>query len=438
MAENRDWRDEVEQVVSVRGQRAWLGRKGAKKDLYERLSKVEASTWSEVEDGMMSPGITKEELLQKFSDPAGNLSARVMIRHAIQQGFKEISPGRFEPKWRCIDDAARSLSNLCTRMMETIVTPMFYFPAIVCKEIARQCSLRGVPLPEVSVSCDDIWAAYRRIPNAQENFSIVAVYSFQRKCVLYFAVKGHSFGLVSSVVNFNRLPHLLVEVAVRLFAVPCTHFVDDYCAVDLKIGRGSGQQALVSLHEEVGFDFEDSKRKFATDESDDSNTFLGVITDTSKFKEHGEVSFRPTEKRKSGILRMLREAKKAAFLSGHSAQVILGKLDFCLQAAACKIGRAATQALVQRAACEDPKVDVRRRPGNTLQMRPGIPVRLKVPPQMTGLQEDKDKQTFDDCALRVLQVGKLGQIKIQAEDPIGNKRILWVDPEDLIPVRSTG
>ena len=81
----------------------------------------------------------------------------------------------------------------------------------------------------------------------------MAVYSFQRKCVLYFAVKGHSFGLVSSVVNFNRLPHLLVEVAVRLFAVPCTHFVDDYCAVDLKIGRGSGQQALVSLHEEVGF-----------------------------------------------------------------------------------------------------------------------------------------------------------------------------------------
>ena len=323
-------------------------------------------------------------------------------------------------------------------MMEIIVTPMFYFPAIVCKEIARQCSLRGVPLPEVSVSCDDIWAAYRRIPNAQENFSIVAVYSFQRKCVLYFAVKGHSFGLVSSVVNFNRLPHLLVEVAVRLFAVPCTHFVDDYCAVDLKIGRGSGQQALVSLHEEVGFDFEDSKRKFATDESDDSNTFLGVITDTSKFKEHGEVSFRPTEKRKSGILRMLSEAKKAAFLSGHSAQVILGKLGFCLQAAACKIGRAATQALVQRAACEDPKVDVRRRPGNTLQMRPGTSVRLKVPPQMTGLQEDKDKQTFDDCALRVLQVGKLGQIKIQAEDPIGNKRILWVDPEDLIPVRSTG
>ena len=437
MAENRDWRDEVEQVVSVRGQRAWLGRKGAKKDLYESLSKVEASTWSEVEDGMMSPGITKEELLQKFSDPAGNLSARVMIRHAIQQGFKEISPGRFEPKWRCIDDAARSLSNLCTRMMEIIVTPMFYFPAIVCKEIARQCSLRGVPLPEVSVSCDDIWAAYRRIPNAQENFSIVAVYSFQRKCVLYFAVKGHSFGLVSSVVNFNRLPHLLVEVAVRLFAVPCTHFVDDYCAVDLKIGRGSGQQALVSLHEEVGFDFEDSKRKFATDESDDSNTFLGVITDTSKFKEHGEVSFRPTEKRKSGILRMLREAKKAAFLSGHSAQVILGKLGFCLQAAACKIGRAAAQALVQRAACEDPKVDVRRRPGNTLQMRPGIPVRLKVPPQTTGMQEDKDKQTFDDCALRVLQVGKLGQITIQAEDPIGNKRILWVDPEDLIPVRST-
>jgi hypothetical protein len=55
------------------------------------------------------------------------------------------------------------------------------------------------------------------------------------------------------------------------------------------------------------------------------------------------------------MLRMLREVKKAAFLSGHSAQVILGKLGFCLQAAACKIGRAATQALVQRAAREDPK-----------------------------------------------------------------------------------
>jgi hypothetical protein len=60
--------------------------------------KVESNTWSEVEDGMMSPGITREELLRKFSDPAGKFSARVMIRHVIQQGFKEISPGRFEPK----------------------------------------------------------------------------------------------------------------------------------------------------------------------------------------------------------------------------------------------------------------------------------------------------------------------------------------------------
>ena len=98
---------------------------------------------------MMSPGITREEILQQFSDPAGKFSTRVMIRHVIQQGFKEISPGKFEPKWRCIDDAARSLSNICTRMMETIVTPMFYFPSIVCKEVAMQCGPRGVPLPEV-------------------------------------------------------------------------------------------------------------------------------------------------------------------------------------------------------------------------------------------------------------------------------------------------
>ena len=111
----------------------------------------------------------------------------------------------------------------------------------------------------------------------------MAVYSFQRQCVLYFAVKGHSFGLVSSVVNFNRLPSISRGGCAALCG-PMHSFVDDYCAVDLKIGRGSGQQALVSLHEEVGFDFEYSKRKFATDESDDSNTFLGVITDTSNLR----------------------------------------------------------------------------------------------------------------------------------------------------------
>ena len=57
---------------------------------------------------------------------------------------------------------------------------------------------------------------------------------------------------------------------------------------------------------------------------------------------------------------------------------------------------------------------------------------------MTTSQQIDDKQKFDDCALRVIQVGKLGQIKIQAEDPNGNKRTLWVDREDLIPARSTG
>ena len=138
----------------------------------------------------MTPGMRIEDLIRAFTGEDGVFTARVMARHGVQQGFKEVRPGVFEIKIRCIDDAARSGSNLCTFILETITTPSFMFPAAVAQEIARQCASACPPreMPDTSVACEDLWAAYRRIPCAQSQFSIVAVFCLKEMCTLYLSL----------------------------------------------------------------------------------------------------------------------------------------------------------------------------------------------------------------------------------------------------------
>ena len=66
---------------------------------------------------------------------------------------------------------------------------------------------------------------------------------------------------MSSVLNFNRVPHLMCVAAALLFAAPVDHFFDDYLTMDLKVGRGSAQECLDALHNAVRLRLEPKKRK---------------------------------------------------------------------------------------------------------------------------------------------------------------------------------
>jgi hypothetical protein len=134
-----------------------------KVDWLELLQAVAAATEKEVRDCWMGPGMTLQELIDKYGQPDGTLKARV--------------------------------------------------------------------------GTDDMRSAYRRIQCSQQGYTVVCVYTFgEQPGQLFFPVYGFNFGHVSSVVQYNRAPELLVHVARKLFLYVTEHYVDDYATIDV-VGR---------------------------------------------------------------------------------------------------------------------------------------------------------------------------------------------------------
>ena len=118
---------------------------------------------------------------------------------------------------------------------------------------------------ELTLALDDLWAAYRRIPTSEPHFTIIAIWSLKANNgaggVRFFPVHGHNFGLESSVVNFSRLPALLVRIARLLLAVPVANYIDDYMQIDLRRAGDSAQRSVTALHKIAGLGFEPDKSK---------------------------------------------------------------------------------------------------------------------------------------------------------------------------------
>lgn len=91
---------------------------------------------------------------------------RAIKRSAIVQGEKV----------RCIDDAKRNGLNKATHMHETIVCRRSDFPAKVAKSFAARAVAAGQPVPMIEHGLDDLFAAYRRAPTSQPQFTIVALW----------------------------------------------------------------------------------------------------------------------------------------------------------------------------------------------------------------------------------------------------------------------
>jgi len=129
-----------------------------------------------------------------------------------------------------------------------------------------------------------------------------------------------------------------------LLAIPCDHYFDDYYIVDIAVALMSGQEGLDMLHVIVGIDLEPDKRKHM----DRCHVALGVSVDVGLADTHGAVIARATVDRVVKILGMLRKAKLNNHLNAGQASVVRGKLGFILEASFSRIGRAATQPLVDR------------------------------------------------------------------------------------------
>ena len=74
---------------------------------------------------------------------------------------------------------------------------------------------------------NDLRAAYRHVPTAQPEYTLVAVWDDDKQDVVYCDVPGHNFGLKSAIVNFNRFPERAAVAARRLLWGVTEQYFDD-------------------------------------------------------------------------------------------------------------------------------------------------------------------------------------------------------------------
>lgn len=330
-ASNEAWLGEVCGLLSRRA--AAAGPEEA-----EAMRVLKAKSDAEAASGLCAQPITLNQLKRKYTRK-GKFLARILPRFGVWQGRASAR------KVRAIDDGRMSRTNEITRTRETITTPSPEFPAHVVDELARACVELGIPIPDVELGLDDLFAAYRRIPTRHQEYMIAAVWDLETGQPIFYEVYGHCFGLVSSVLNFNRLPHLMCVAAALLFAAPVDHFFDDYLTMDLAVGRGSAQECLDALHNAVRLQLEPKKRKRSAAVQEE----LGVECDLRKVAAERVVLLAPTPTRVADILADLQACKEANEMSPATAERLFGRVSFALTATVGAFGRAATQPLLQRA-----------------------------------------------------------------------------------------
>ena len=330
-ATNDDWCGEVCQLLKRRAA-------SANPDDIEAMRVLKAKSDAEAEAGLCGKPITLAQLRRKYTRH-GKLSARILPRFAVWQGRAEAR------KVRAIDDGRMSLTNKATRTREAIVTPSPTFPAHILDELARVCVEKGIPIPDIELGLDDLFAAYRRVPTGHPEYMVAAVWDLETGQPVFYEVFGHCFGLVSSVLNFNRVPHMLCVAASRLFAAPVDHFFDDYLTVDLASAKGSAQACLDLLHSAVRLRLEPKKRK----RSASRQVELGVDCDLQFAASRRTVLLSPTPERVEDILSELTQCELADRMSPAVAETLFGRIGFVLTTTVGAVGRAATQPLLQRA-----------------------------------------------------------------------------------------
>ena len=300
----------------------------------------------------MYPPMTFVEFCRWARESFGSVGAvRVMVRFALDQGLKADGT----TKWRGIDDGKAAGLNAATRTLETLLAISFLWPALAARRFARAFRRLGKRCPPLWFGLDDLKAAYRTVPNSMPNLSVILVWCFATSQVMFYRLPAHSFGLVASVVNFNRLPEFICFVANVYMLVAVAHYVDDYVNCDVASAGQSSQDALQLIHVLLGFSLEMDKRQYNAP----SNVVLGVLVNIAlahlpyRAARRGEpaqgvATAQPTAERIEKILSALRAAASRGKLTPAEAGKLFGKLGFTLLPVMWKVGRAACQALSQR------------------------------------------------------------------------------------------
>eukprot|EP00962_Isochrysis_galbana_P053854 scaffold25360_cov122-Isochrysis_galbana.AAC.8 len=76
---------------------------------------------------------------------------------------------------------------------------------------------------------DDIASAYRMVPSAYPQFSVVCLADPDSGVACFFTMRGLNFGLAAAPTLFGRVPRIATQLLRRVLAVAVTSFYDDFC-----------------------------------------------------------------------------------------------------------------------------------------------------------------------------------------------------------------
>jgi hypothetical protein len=259
--------------------------------------------------------------------------------------------------FRAIDDARASGHNDASTLHETITCVRADLPALIAEQVASLYPEGGAPA--TLTGSDDIKSAYRQFAVKDTRFSLVAVWNPAGKCVSYFQIYGHNFGLKASVVNFNRWPALVVRALRTLFAVLLGSYYDDYSLTEpdwTVVGpglaplpkiyrparaRASGQAILWAFHAKLGVDLSVPKHINLAP----TNPFLGIESDLSSAHLDGVVRLRVSECRRDRVCALIQRHTESGTLGRAEAASLRGKLLFSACPCFGKVGKAALRVL---------------------------------------------------------------------------------------------
>lgn len=326
------FRKPIDQVLKTNA--AWTSRlidrckRTATRDPSEDETLLWQKTLSEVDQGLMQGPFGRSHLDDTLY---GYGKWRPIARFGVWQ----------KGKLRPCDDARRNFANDITRTAESLTCDGADFPL----RMARAFTERLAHIPQMLLGTEDLEAAYRRVPTSQPQYTVVALRDPGTGELKFFTMAGHNFGLLSAVLNFNRVPEFFVHVCRRVLSVCTSHFFDDYPVCEPDFSCGSSQRALVGFHALIGMPLAAKKHVPCAA----CNDYLGITNDFSEMRQTGLIRVRMTTSRRADLRFRLKEVLDTDSLSPSTAASLHGKLQFALSAMFGKIGRASLILIRQRA-----------------------------------------------------------------------------------------
>ncbi|MFN9685582.1 MAG: hypothetical protein ACK583_10025, partial [Cyanobacteriota bacterium] len=328
----------------------------------QRRRELTEKTNEQIALGRLTGPFTKEELwshLYGSGKPKRDSSGRVIspvccLRFGVQQ----------DGKVRPCEDWKNNGQNAATSLAETVAPISFEEPALIAEAIFQHAQVAGIPPPELHIAVDDVSAGYNNLPTDREY--VMCAWDDDVKAARFYTSRVMMFGSTASVNHFCRLPSLIERLGARLFGTLARAYVDDWVITDFVAAGDSAQQALATIHRDIGIplaacqhaccsqcnrnprpDPPPSMPKCKRRRPSQIQELLGVVCDVSQ-AHTGSVRYSPKPARCAKVLREL-EAASQSTLSAKQAERLCGKLQFiCNSSIFGGVGRAQTLAFHRR------------------------------------------------------------------------------------------